>query len=222
MKMTKKFEPISIKLFVAIIGAVGIAASSHAATLYKWVDADGNIVYQDTPPPGNVEFEESTVDGVAPAIPTDTGQQIEAAALENPVSLYTVPVCDTCDLVRLFLEKNSIPFAEKNVRNNQSTQAELQEFAGQLSVPTLIIGSTVLDGFSRLAISDALKKAGFPLASEQPEVEQESQEAQEAQETQEAEADQPLNPLVNEEISEDETGESTAEISASDATTDSQ
>ncbi|MBX2868939.1 MAG: glutaredoxin family protein [Acidiferrobacterales bacterium] len=209
--MTNKFQSVSIKLLIAIAGTIGVLAYASAATLYKWVDADGNVVYQDTPPPGNVEFEESTVDGVAPSIPTDTGLQIEEAALENPVSLYTVPVCDSCDLVRLFLEKNAIPFAEKNVRNNQSTQAELQSVSGQLSVPTLTIGSTVLDGFSRRAISDALKKAGFPLASEQ-------KQAEEAEDAEITENEQPVIPLVNENASQN----STAEISASETSAESQ
>jgi len=133
---------LKVLLFTAL--AASISSQLHAASLYKWVDEDGNVVYQDTPPPGDVEFEESKVDGVKPTISSDVGKQIEDAALENPVSLFTVPVCDSCDLVRLLLEKKSIPFAEKDVRNNQETQAELQEISGTLSVPTLVIGSKVL------------------------------------------------------------------------------
>ncbi len=156
----------SLKVLLLSIFAASISTQLNAASLYKWVDEDGNIVYQDTPPPGNVDFEESKVDGVRPALSTDTGKQIEDAARENPVSLFTVPVCDSCDLVRLLLEKKSIPFAEKDVRNNQETQAELQEIAGALSVPTLVIGSKVLDGFSRSAITEALEEAGFPSVDE--------------------------------------------------------
>lgn len=142
-----------------------LVGSAQATTLYKWLDEDGNITYQDTPPPNNVEFESNDIDGPPPPLPTETGARIEEAALENPVSLYTVPTCDSCDLVRLYLEKNSIPFVEKNVRNDIDLQKELEGKAGALTVPTLIIGDRVLDGYSRAGISAALNEAGFPVAS---------------------------------------------------------
>jgi glutaredoxin len=144
--------------------AVGAADS---ATLYKWVDENGNVIYQDTPPPENVQYEESTVDAPPAPLPDDAGKKIEEAALENPVSLYTVPKCDTCDLVRLFLERNSIPFAEKNVRNNIEMQAELEQRAGTLTVPTLVVGDRVLDGYSSNAIQAALLEAGFPMGQDE-------------------------------------------------------
>ncbi len=148
-------------LFAVLVLLFGTSVV-YGATLYKWVDENGNVTYQDTPPPDDVQYEESTVDPVPEPLPEDAGRQIEEAALENPVSLYTVPTCDTCDLVRLFLENNAIPFAEKDVRNNLETQAELEKLTGTLTVPTLVIGERVIDGYSRRAIRAALNDAGFP------------------------------------------------------------
>ncbi len=150
------------RLLSVFLGCLLGIATAHGATLYKWVDENGNVTYQDTPPPGNVQYEESVVDPLPEPLPEDAGRQIEEAALENPVSLYTVPSCDTCDLVRLYLESNSIPFAEKDVRNNLETQAELEKLTGTLTVPTLVIGEQVIDGYSRSAIRAALASAGFP------------------------------------------------------------
>ena len=138
-------------------------ATANAATLYKWVDENGNVTYQDTPPPENVLYEESTVDAPPAPLPEDTSRGIEEAALANPVSLYTVPQCDTCDLVRMFLERHSVPFAEKDVRNNIEMQAELEQAVGSLTVPTLTVGDRVLDGYSSNAIRSALLEAGFPI-----------------------------------------------------------
>lgn len=156
-------------LWGAVMGAVMVLvllAPAHATTLYKWVDENGNITYQDTPPPGDVEFEANDVDSPPTPLPVDAGTQIEQAALDNPVSLYSVPICDACDLVRLYLERNSIPFAEKNVQNNIDLQKELEAKAGALTVPTLSIGDHVLDGYSRVAISSALSEAGFPVTAD--------------------------------------------------------
>ncbi len=163
MMMNIKTGKLAVSVCFSIIFSLFLSVG-NAATLYKWIDADGNVVYQDTPPPENVEFEESVVDAPGLPITEDTGKKIEEAALATPVSLYTVPICDSCDLVRLFLERNSIPFAEKDVRNNPDTQSELEQLAGSLSVPTLMIGNTILDGFSRRAITSALQEAGFPIS----------------------------------------------------------
>ncbi len=154
-----------ITLLSVLVVFISWTSCAYSATLYKWVDEDGNVTYQDTPPPGDVEFESSNVDGPPPPLPDEAGQQIEDAALASPVSLYTVPQCASCDLVRLYLERNSIPFAEKDVRSNLDTQNELESIAGDLRVPTLVIGDQVLDGYSENAIKAALTGAGFPIES---------------------------------------------------------
>ncbi len=151
-----------VSLAIALsMGLISVAANS--ASLYKWIDANGNVTYQDTPPPDNVEFEETNISEPVP--PSTDGSQLlmEEAALANPVSLYTVPACDSCDLVRLFLERNSVPFAEKNVRNNVPVQDELETKSGSLEVPTLIVGDKVIEGYSRSSIKAVLVEAGFPI-----------------------------------------------------------
>ncbi len=170
---------------------------AHGATLYKWVDADGNVTYQDTPPPDNVQFEESTVDAPPAPLPEDAGRQIEEAALENPVSLYSVPDCDACALVRLYLERNSIPFAEKDVRNNLDTQAELEQRAGSLTVPTLTVGDRVLDGYSRSAIRDALVDAGFPVDRPTPEATDSGESGEEPASSEIASPETPVAEIEN-------------------------
>ena len=154
-------------LALALLGVFGLL-QAQAASLYKWVDADGNVTYQGVPPtdveyeareytePGERELEENTL-------------ATEAAARENPVSLYTVPSCSACDLVRLYLEKNAVPFVEKNVQSRIALQEELEQKTGQLSVPTLMIGDLFLDGYSRIAIRRALQERGFPLVGDRPE-----------------------------------------------------
>ena len=40
------FNRLALLIITILISSVGTTA-----TLYKWVDADGNITYQDSPPP---------------------------------------------------------------------------------------------------------------------------------------------------------------------------
>ncbi len=137
--------------------------SAHAGKLYKWVDKDGNVTYQDQEPPVEaVVLQDDSSPRSAAASAGDGAQQ--GAAETNPVTLYSVPMCDTCDLVRMVLELNSIPFEEKNADRSVEVQDELQAKAGQLTVPTLIIGEQVLSGFSGPEIRQGLEAAGYTLA----------------------------------------------------------
>jgi len=51
--------PLRIRLRVAVAAALalGLMAAPAAATMYKWVDANGRVVYSDQPPPANVKSE---------------------------------------------------------------------------------------------------------------------------------------------------------------------
>jgi hypothetical protein len=58
----RRSTPAVPALAVALLLAVGVAAD--AATLYKWTDANGSVVYSDQPPPGNIKAE--TISGPPP------------------------------------------------------------------------------------------------------------------------------------------------------------
>lgn len=138
---------------------------SHAGKLYKWVDQDGNVTYQDQPPPGEatvIQDDSATAASPASGAAADTAQQ--TAAETNPVTLYSVPICNTCDLVRMVLEQNKVPFEEKNADRSADVQQEMEAKAGQLTVPILIIGEKVLTGFNSPEIMQELKTAGYAVA----------------------------------------------------------
>ncbi len=158
-------KPVFQHLFFSLVTLTisGVLTTTFSASLYKWVDQYGNVTYQDTPPPDNVEFEESELPDQTRTSANTVEELMEEAAVANPVSLYTVPGCDGCDLVRLFLERNSVPFAEINVRNNIPGQGELEKKTGSLEVPTLVIGDKILGGYSQSLIKTSLIDAGFPV-----------------------------------------------------------
>jgi len=135
-----------------------LAATAQAQNLYKWVDQDGNVTYQDTPPPGE--------DSTATPFAEDAEVAAEAKANEGnlpdiPVTLYSVPTCDACDLVRNLLEKYGVPYEEKDASNDVDVQSDLKELAGQLSVPVLTVGDAVISGYTSSGITSELANAGF-------------------------------------------------------------
>lgn len=142
---------------------LGITSSAIAGSLYKWIDENGNVVYQDTPPPSDVNYEEQEFEEPERALQQDIVERINAAAQEFPISFYALSECDACDLVRLYLENNAIPFAEKDVEDNVTLQDELKDLTDALRVPTLAIGDSVIDGYSKSAIRQSLIDKGYPI-----------------------------------------------------------
>jgi glutaredoxin len=157
-----------VTLMFGLMLSAAFTSQVSAQSLYKWIDENGNVTYQDSPPPADVNYEEQVyIDPDAPPVKEedeDDVPDIDDIAEANPVSFYSVPDCDACDLTRLLLDNNLIPYAEKDIQNNISMQQELQQRSGKLQAPTVIIGDKVIDGYSKSALTDALLDKGYPLA----------------------------------------------------------
>lgn len=139
-----------------------VAAPAFAGKLYKWVDERGNVSYQDRPPPaGQGRVEEKNVrdgGGAASADPSAA----EAAA-KAPVTLYMIPKCSPCDEARAYLKKRKVPFTEVNVsEKNPQSQEVMRKKVGDLSVPTITVGSKVMQGYVESLVSGELDQAGYP------------------------------------------------------------
>jgi glutaredoxin len=138
-------------------------ATTLAVTLYKWVDDQGNISYQDTPPPTGRKYEEKSFsDQGARTGSTNAEVALSRAVQESPVVLYTANNCDSCDLASKILESNNIPYDTVGVDTDSAAQQELIELIGSIRVPTLIIGDEVLNGSNRTMIENALTRNGYP------------------------------------------------------------
>src|SRR3990167_2565379 len=118
---------------------------ASAQKMYKWVDGQGNVSYHDRPPPTNSGYrvEEKQVSAKRASATDET----EDAAQKSPVVLYSVPKCSSCDAARAYLQKRKVPFAEKNVEKDVKLQEELKTKAGGLSVPTILVGAKVMNGY---------------------------------------------------------------------------
>ena len=144
------------RISILVAGVFLLAASAQAQDLYKWVDEDGNVTYQDSPPPGDT--------GAAKPFAEDAEVAAEAendALPDVSVTLYSVPICDSCDLVRNLLQKYGVPFDEKDASDDVAVQAEVREIAGQLTVPVLAVGDSMVTGYSSSGITAELTSAGF-------------------------------------------------------------
>lgn len=146
---------------VAVLVTALAISPAFAGKLYKWVDEAGNISYQDRPPPeGQGHVEERDVRGSRAASGDPAADDAGAKA---PVTLYMVPGCSSCDAARAHLKQRGVPFNEINVSaGNVDAQQEMKKKFGELSVPTITIGTKVMKGFMASLLDGELDAAGYP------------------------------------------------------------
>jgi glutaredoxin len=148
------------KLFWIVVMVLLVGAQPALATkLYKWVDEYGNVTYKDTPPTDdNINYKEENISGGT----ATGGSAADEAAEKFPVVLYSTPSCSACNSARAYLQSRGIPFEDKNVEGNGKLQQELKKKAGEISVPTILIGTKVMRGYVQTLLAGELDSAGYP------------------------------------------------------------
>lgn len=140
------------------IAAALLSAPAFGTKLFRIVDEDGNVSYQDREPDsGTAKVERREVrDGASSHLDAS-----EPSTATGPVTLYVVPDCVTCDYVRGLLEQREVPFKTVDVGTDVAAQEALKKRAGDLSVPVLMIGNRVLKGYVEPILKAELDKAGY-------------------------------------------------------------
>jgi glutaredoxin-like YruB-family protein len=89
-------------------------------------------------------------------------QQIKLAInqtnIMKPVIIYSTPTCTYCKAAKDYFAKNNVAFTEYNVASDEVRRKEMVDKTGQLGVPVITIGETVIVGFDQPAIATALGK----------------------------------------------------------------
>ena len=143
-----------------------LSANAAEVKLYKWVDADGKVSYQDRPPPVGQKYEEKSFTEQGADTRRDAEVKREKAASDNPVKLYIVQACESCGLVQTILDLNEIPYDHIDIEADEEAHKELVKVSGSARVPTMTIGDKVISGFDRNKIEDTLKEQGYPVAKQ--------------------------------------------------------
>ncbi len=161
-RLTRTFMKALLQICGLLLLIVSVSTQVTAGKLYKWVDADGNISYQDTPPPNNAKvLEESTINSSG----TVAAQTEPAEAV--PVVVYTVDDCDSCEMLLLRLRQLEVPFSEESLLN-KDIQAEILSIGEAIAAPALKVGSRYVNDFTDSTLIRTLQEAGVPTKVEAP------------------------------------------------------
>ena len=142
-----------------LILALLFSSAGSAATLYKWVDAEGNITYQDSPPPDESQVLEQRE--LADSVIDERDQHNQRLVRTKPIDLYTTENCEACDLARFNLNQLGLPFNEQNLFENKPAQDQLKERSGGLNAPTLYVGDQLITSYGLSSMQAASIVGGF-------------------------------------------------------------
>ncbi len=75
----------------------------------------------------------------------------------HKVRVFISEMCPYCVTLKIFLEKNNIPFEEVDVTKNQAAQKEMIEKSGQMGLPVVEIDDEIVVGFDKEKICKLLE-----------------------------------------------------------------
>jgi len=135
-------------------------SQAGAETLYKWVDKDGNVSYQEARPPKAAVSQQ-----VIQTNDSNNNSVVSVNADKNPVLVYTIEDCDSCVDVLKRLRKFGVPVIESSLLKREA-QARLLELGGQLAAPSVFIDDQLVNDFSKDSLITELESAGYILEKE--------------------------------------------------------
>lgn len=81
--------------------------------------------------------------------------------MEPPTSaaraiIYTTPSCVYCKMAKEFFKKNNVVYEEHDVAVDLRAREEMLKKSGQMGVPVIEVGGTIIIGFDQTRIRNAL------------------------------------------------------------------
>jgi len=76
--------------------------------------------------------------------------------MDKNVTIYSTPTCHFCQLAKDFLKEKGIGYTEFDVAHDLDRRQEMIQKSGQMGVPVITIGETIIVGFDREKIASTL------------------------------------------------------------------
>jgi glutaredoxin-like YruB-family protein len=72
------------------------------------------------------------------------------------IKIFTTPTCPYCQMAKSFMSERGVDYEEIDVTKDRDGLAEMQRVSGQMGVPVITDGQTVIVGFNRDALHDMI------------------------------------------------------------------
>jgi Domain of unknown function (DUF4124) len=139
----------------------GVAAAQVQQQVYRYIDADGRVVYSDKPPPPTAREAQAKRIGNNSIETSELSFAVQQAQERFPVTLYTFACGVVCDTAEGVLNKRGVPHAVVDVSLGDGAE-RLKRLSGGLDAPTMQIGDQYATGFNEGKWQAMLTDAGYP------------------------------------------------------------
>ena len=78
--------------------------------------------------------------------------------MAQTVTIYTTPTCGFCHMAKEYFKSKNVEFDSKDVTADADAYKEILDKSGQLGVPVIDIGGSIIVGFDKPKIDDALEE----------------------------------------------------------------
>ena len=145
------------------IFAMALGAGALAQTqVYRYIDADGKVVYSDRAPTGNVKDVQTKRIGSNFIQTNEPGYAAQQASERFPVTLFTFDCGEVCQNAETLLNRRGVPFTLVNVQD-PAGQARLVALTNDSQAPVLAAGDKLIaKGFNEARWQTMLDEAGYP------------------------------------------------------------
>lgn len=73
------------------------------------------------------------------------------------VTIYSTPACVYCKMAKKFFDQHKVVYEERDVVTDMQAREEMISKSGQLGVPVIDIGGTMVVGFDKRKLTELLK-----------------------------------------------------------------
>lgn len=85
---------------------------------------------------------------------------LRAALVATPITMYSAPWCGTCRRAHEFLQQNGLKWVDRNVDDDPAAMRELKARSGGTAIPVIDVdGKLLAAGFNARAIAQALSES---------------------------------------------------------------
>ncbi len=77
------------------------------------------------------------------------------------MTIYSATWCAFCHAAKRYLDERKVPYTDLDVEKDRDAAMDSVRKSGQMGIPVIDIGGTIVIGFDRPRIDDALQKHGL-------------------------------------------------------------
>ncbi len=142
----------------SILALCALEVVVSSAEMYKWVDKDGVIHFQDSPPqgvPSSTKVEKrplfnSPETTYTPSEVAPKARKVDKAQIKKvyKVDIYTTSWCPYCKQAKAYLNSKGISYTEYDVEKDNEAMRRRNELSPDRKVPVAVIDGKVIRGFS--------------------------------------------------------------------------